>query len=237
MSEKIKLLVVAWTVGLWGGLVFCLLRLAGVIRISGYQKRKTIPPEAGLIVIYRHPSLREPAFLPFLFFPWFLFDSRFIPFSTPGKVSYYSKWWFWAFRPVCIPVDGENYKGVRQTLEQIKAKLDKGGILVLAPGGGREFKGKTFKRLSAGKIETVRATSGVNYSDLGKEAGGKIVRGFQSGIGWILDNTQAAVLPVWVETDGIRTKITIGKPTRPPNGLFRKEMVEFLENSLLSLKA
>jgi len=237
MSEKIKLLVVAWTLGLWGGLVVCLLRLAGLIRISGYNKREFILPRVGLIVIYRHPSLREPAFLPFLFFPWFLFNSRLIPFSTPGKVGYYSKWWFWALRPVCIPVDEESYKGVRQTLEQIKARLDKGGILVLAPGGGREFKGKTFKRLSAGKIETVRTTSRVNYSDLSKEAGGKIVRGFESGIGWILDNTQAVVLPVWVETEGVRTKMIIGKPTRPPNGLFRKEIVEFLEDSLLSLKA
>lgn len=153
MHEKIKLLVVAWTLGLWGGLIFCLLRLAGIIRISGYQKRKIIPPEAGLIVIYRHPSLREPAFLPFLFFPWFLFNSRFIPFSTPSKVNYYNKWWFWVFRPVSIPVNGKNYKGARHTLERIKAKLDQGGILILAPGGGREFKGTAFKRLIAGKIE------------------------------------------------------------------------------------
>jgi len=92
MREKNKLLTVAWTLGLWGGLVFCLLRLAGVIRILGYQKKKFIPPKGGLIVIYRHPSLREPAFLPFLFFPWFLFDSRFVPFSTPGKVDHYDKW-------------------------------------------------------------------------------------------------------------------------------------------------
>jgi|GEM_PF-5502879 len=32
---------------------------------------------------------------------------------------------------VCIPDDGENYKGVRQTLEQIKARLGKGGILAI----------------------------------------------------------------------------------------------------------
>jgi hypothetical protein len=236
MSENIKLIFITWTLGLCGGLVFSLLRLAGVIKILGYQKKNTIPPEAGLIVIYRHPSLREAAFLPFLFFPWFLFDFRLIPFSASGKINYYSKWWFRPFRSVCIPVDGENYRGLKQTLEQIKARLDKGGILVLAPGGGREFKGKTFKKLSAGIIETIRTTSGVNYSFLSKESNGKIIRGFQSGIGWILDNTRAVVLPVWVETNGIRTKITIGKPTRPPTGLFRKEIVEFLENSLLSLK-
>lgn len=105
---------------------------------------------------------------------------------------------------------------VRQTLEQMKAKLDEGGGLVLAPGGGREFKGTKFKRLKDGKVETVTLASGINYSDLAKEVSGKIVRGFQSGIGWILDNTQAVVLPVWIEADGIRTKITIGEQTRPP---------------------
>lgn len=237
MRERNKLLVVAWTLGLWGGLFFCLLRLAGVVKISGYQKRKIIPQEGRLVIIYRHPSLREPALLPFLLFPWFLFDSRLVPFSTPDKVDYYSKWWFWPFRPVCIPIERGNLKAARQILEQMKAKLDKGGVLVLAPGGGREFKGTTFKRLKDGKIETVRTAPGLNYSDLAKEAGGKIVRGFHSGVGWILDSTQAVVLPVWVETDGIRTKMTIGEPTRHPGGLSRKEIVEFLQNSLLNLKA
>ena len=202
----------------------------------GYQKTRFVPPEGGLIVIYRHPSLREPAFLPFLFFPWFLSNSRLVPFSTPAK-DYYGKWWFWIFRPVCIPIDGGNHKVVVQTLERMKAKLDSGGVLVIAPGGGREFKGKTFKRLKDGKTETVRITQGINYSDLAQEACGKIIRGFQSGIGWILDNTQATVLPVWVDKHRIRTKITIGEPTKPPNGLCRKEIVEFLENSLLSLRA
>ncbi len=123
-----------------------------------------------------------------------------------------------------------------QTLEQMKAKLDNGGVLVLAPGGGREFKGTTFKKLKDGKTETVRTTPRINYNDLAKEDGGKIIREFQSGIGWILDNTQATVLPVWVDNHGIRTEITIGEPTKHPNGLCRKEIVEFLENSLLKLK-
>lgn len=108
--------------------------------------------------------------------------------------------------------------------------------MVLAPGGGREFKGKTFKRLKDGKSETVRITPRINYSDLAKEDGGKIIREFQSGIGWILDNTQATVLPVWVDNHGIRTEITIGEPIKIQNGLCRKEIVEFLENSLLRLK-
>ena len=107
VREKDKLRAVVWTLGLWAGLVFCLLRLVGVIRILGYQKRRFVPPEGGLIVIYRHPSLQEPAFLPFLFFPWFLSNSRLVPFSTPAK-DYYSKWWFWILRPVCIPIDGGN---------------------------------------------------------------------------------------------------------------------------------
>lgn len=236
MREKDKLLAVVWTLGLWGGLVLYLLRLSGVIRVLGYEKRKFTPPESGLIVLYRHPSLREPAFLPFLFFPWFLSDSRWVPFSTPGKVAYYNKWWFCLFRPGCIPIDKGSRRAVMQTLEQMKAKLDNGGVLVLAAGGGREFKGTTFERLKDGKIETVRITPGISYSDLAEEAGGKIIREFQSGIGWILNNTQATVLPVWVDNHGIRTRITIGEPTKPRNGLCRKEIIEFLEDSLLRLK-
>ena len=123
------------------------------------------------------------------------------------------------------------------TLKRIKAILDKGGIVLVAPGGGREFKGRTFKTLGAGTIETVRVGPGVRYDDLSTTAGGKIVRRFRSGIGWLMDNTQAAVLPVWVENKGIRTKITIGEPTRSPEGLSRKKTLEFLENTLLELKA
>jgi len=76
----------------------------------------------------------------------------------------------------------------------------------------------------------------LSYSDLAREASGKIIRRFQSGIGWILDNTVAEVIPIWVDNSGMRTKIIIGESTSSPKGLSREEVIEFWENAILSLK-
>ena len=73
------------TVGLPGGITICFLIIFGRLKISGYSLRKLIPLFEGLIVFCRHPSLREPGLLPFLFWPFLLFIPKMVPYSTPDK--------------------------------------------------------------------------------------------------------------------------------------------------------
>ncbi len=236
MGDKVRIRAVVWTVGILGGLLLNLLRLPRIVKVTGYRKDKFIPSGKGLVVIYRHPSFREPALVPFLFFPWFLFDTRLVPFSTPSKPDQYDRWWLKAVRPVCIPVERGSHRMVDRTLQRMKARLDQKGVLLMAPAGGREFKGTAFKWVKAGKVEVTRLPPGQNYRDLLKESEGRVMRRFQTGIGWLLDNTKATVLPVWVETGRIRMHIIIGEQTRLPDGFSRKATVEALEDLLLALK-
>jgi len=245
LQERIKLLIVIWSAGLLGGLLLWLLRLTKRLKIQGYHQGKFKPNNKGLIVIYNHPSLWEPSFLPFLLFPSYLFSPRFAPFSTPDKINYYDKWWFFLFRAVCIPIERGNLKGEVRALNEMKKKLAAGRILILAPEGGRTFKGDEFKVARSKEIELVKDISGTDLSYY------QTLRRFKSGIGWLVYNTQANVLPVWAEGGESvipnrysfklpfprvwrQTKIKIGEPL-DLGELSKKEIVEFLEDSMLML--
>lgn len=245
MKEKIKLLIVAWSVGLLGGLLLWLLRITTRVKIQGYHCRKLNSKNKGLILIHNHPSLWEPALLPFLFFPVYLFSSRFAPLSTPDKTNYYDKWWFSLFRSVCIPIERGNLKGEARALSEMKKKLSQGGVLILAPEGGRTFKGDEYKVIRDGQIEVVKDLSEIDLKD------SKVVRRFKSGIGWLVFNTKATVLPVWTEGGEKvipnehafklpsprlwrHSQIKIGEPLNLEE-LSKKEITEFLEDTILKL--
>lgn len=245
MKEKIKLLIVAWSIGLLGGLLLWLLRITARLKVQGYHVRKLDPKNKGLILIHNHPSLWEPALLPFLFFPWYFFSSRFAPLSTPDKMNYYDKWWFSFFRAVCIPIERGNLKGEARALNEMKKKLSQGRVLILAPEGGRTFKGDEYKVIMDGQIEVVKDLSEIDLED------NKAVRRFKSGISWLVFNTKANVLPVWTEggerviSNGYsfklpfprlwrKTQIKIGEPL-DLEGLPKKEITELLEDTILKL--
>lgn len=247
MKSKIRLIVIAWTIGILGGLFLWLLRITTLVKIQGYNRRKFDPKGKGLILVHNHPSLWEPALFPFLFFPWYLFSFRFVPFSTPDKINYYDKWWFFLLREVCIPIERGNLKGEARALKGMKERLAKGRVLILAPEGGRTFKGEEFKVLKHGKTEVVKELSEVDLDD------GVALRRLKSGVGWLVFNTKAIVLPVW--TDGgekiipneatfklpfprfwRRSRINIGEPVDLEK-LSKQEITEFLEDSILKLGA
>lgn len=230
-----KLKLVAWTLGIAGGIIFNLLRIFGIVRLFYYDKHKITSHAGGLLVVYRHPSLREPAYLPFLFFPQYLFNSLAIPFSTPNKF-FYSKWWFTFFRPVCIVIDNSNHRTIMQTLEEIKLKLLQGHPVLIAPGGGREFKGEHFKFVSNEGIRCNSIKSTAELREIESISKGVYIRRFLSGLGWLLENTNARVLPVWVENKGLRTTIIMGDPVKLESNLPRKHKLELLEDILLGLK-
>lgn len=247
MKENIKLRGITWSIGLLGGLFFWLFRITTRVKVQGYERRKLEPRDKGLILIHNHPSLWEPALLPFLFFPWYLFSSRFVPFSTPDKKNYYDKWWFSFFRVVCIPIERGNLKKEVKALKRMQEKLAEGKILILAPEGGRTFKGEKFKVIREGKIEVVEGLPEIDLRD------GRAVRRFKPGIGWLVCNTKAKVLPVWTER-GERvipnefsfklpfprlwrqTRIKIGEPL-DLGRLPKEEITEFLEDAILKVAA
>jgi 1-acyl-sn-glycerol-3-phosphate acyltransferase len=247
LKKKIKLFTAVWSIGLLGGLFLWVLRITGRVEIKGYDRRNLDPKNRGLILIHNHPSLWEPVLLPFIFFPRYLVSYRFIPFSTPDKHNYYDKWWFYFFRTVCVPIERGSPKGEARALKQMQEMLLDGGILIIAPEGGRTFKGDKFKSITGEIIDTI------NEPALIRSNHSKKIRRFKSGIGHLVFNTKAEILPVWTEggdrviRNGLafklpfprlwrKTKILIGEPIVAED-FSKKEIPEILENSMLKIGA
>lgn len=247
MKEKIRLVAVSWTIGIIGMLLFWFYWLTTRLSLQGYSWKKLKPGKnKGLIIIHNHPSLWEPAVLPFMFSPLYLFSPRFVPFSTPDKKNYYDKWWFF-YRAVCIPVERGNLKEEARALMRMQKKLKEGGVIIMAPEGGRTYKGEEFKVIKNGKIEIVKDISDIDLTST------KAVRRFKAGIGRLVYNTEAEVIPLWTEggeevvqnkSNALysfprfwkRAKIKIGEPL-DLDGLSKKEVVGYLEDSLLKTGA
>ncbi|MBU2109745.1 1-acyl-sn-glycerol-3-phosphate acyltransferase [Patescibacteria group bacterium] len=176
--RRIKLFIAVWTIGLLGGIIFCILKFFKRIEVVGYERKKLIFPKKGLIVIYNHPSLYEPVLMPFLFFPWYLFNLRLVPFSVPDKRNFFDKWWFAPFRIFCIYIERENAKEILRSMRLMINKLNEGGIIIISPEGGRTFKGDT---------------------DGFRRKGNREIRKFKSGIEYLLKKSHANILPVWIE--------------------------------------
>lgn len=233
MKERNRLLVIRWTIGLLGGSIFLFLRATKRVKVQGWDWRKLDPKDRGLLLISNHLSLWEPALLPFLFFPWYLFSLRFVPFSVVDRVNYYDARWFWPLRSVCEPIERGNPREEIGAIDRMREILNQGKILILYPEGGRTFKGTEFKFLNSGKK----------------------IRKFPQGIRRLFLDTQPMVLPVWIEGgDKVisnklffprfphfplprlwrQTRIKIGESFRL-EGIPKKEIVVNLEDVLLKL--
>lgn len=233
MREKLKLLFLVWTVGLLGGLIFTALRMTGRIRISGFDKNSLKPGKGGLILSSNHPSLWEPAILPFLFFPRYLFSLRLIPISVADKSNYYNRILFSPFRFVCLPVERGNVREEIKAVDAMTQVLSRGGILILYPEGGRTFKGEKFKRSSSGKK----------------------IRYFPKGLRKLFLESGSPILPLWVEGGDRIVLNELAHPRFPHftfpriwkvmtirfggllevNGISRNEIIGILEDALLKL--
>jgi len=223
MKEKYKLWVFIWTIGLLAWLVFLILKITGRVKIRGYEKRKVRPGASGLILIANHPSLWEPAILPFLFFPRCLFSQKLLPISVVDKNDYYNKIWFSPFRMACLPVERGNAREELKAMDAMIEILNQGRILILYPEGGRTSKGEEFK-----------------FSCSGRK-----IRRFKKGLRRLFLNSHAVIWPVWTEGgDKVMPRFsfphiwaeTVIKPGEPFKPEARKsEILEVLEGVLLEL--
>lgn len=233
LIEKILLLFIVYTIGVFLGCLFCLLRLIETVRILHKER---IPHRQGnLLVICNHPSLLEVILIPLLFF-WDYILHPFIlcPISTPDKGNYLDKWyWKWWLRFCAIPIDRSNRNQRREAFFKMKKVLNDGGILILFPEGTRTCNGTKFLNSNKGnKISTLKG-----------------------GIGLLISETNSSVLPIWVKDAekvlpnspdrkklywtfpklGKQMTIKIGKPVGFRKGLDPEEIVQEVAAMLLGL--
>ena len=119
---------------------------------------------------------------------------------------------------------GEGEAGLR-----IKSALQEGRTVVFAPEGGRTWKGREFKAIDKdGMIVTFpRPEHGVDLS-------GPVIRRFRNGIkGVVAENV--TILPIWVQSRGWRTNITIGDPSSFPASFPERDIPTALEDIMLRL--
>ncbi len=183
MVQRIKLLLTLWTSGMVAGIVVCLLRLFGRVKVKDIGLYKIMhlwhlmKEKKGILLICNHPSMAETLVVPTLFFPFYLFFGRFIPISTPD-VHFYKSWWFALFRLVCIPISRGEEEASSSALKKMIKILKSGGIIVLFAEGTRTCNVPEEKLL---------------YSKDKKRKIGP----FKGGVGLLFKF--ASVVPIWAE--------------------------------------
>ena len=78
-------LAMAVLLGIPLAIPFWLLRLFGVIRISGYWRAVDYVRRGRVLIVANHPSLIETFLIPLVFWPWAMFRLRMFVWSLPDK--------------------------------------------------------------------------------------------------------------------------------------------------------
>ncbi|MBI1985020.1 MAG: 1-acyl-sn-glycerol-3-phosphate acyltransferase [Candidatus Wildermuthbacteria bacterium] len=207
-------------------------RFLGLLHIQGYSSEKFRTKNGeGLLVIHRHPSMRETLIIPVLFLSQCIFHFSRVPLITPDKRNIYGQIIRrMPLRVISIFIDRGNFMGQGRALLKIRKALAEGRSVVLAPEGGRTWKGKEFKTITAkGEILIFRPEGAVDLSK-------PVIRRFQEGVRKVVA-PNVAVLPIWVKSKGWRTTIKIGYPFGISKSVPACEIPELLEDSMLQLAA
>jgi 1-acyl-sn-glycerol-3-phosphate acyltransferase len=209
-----------YILGTVGGLLICLLEAARRIRFYGYYR---LPRwEGKLILASNHPGWLDIVLVPLLYFPWwfrellqrigevlvaplkilkrepvrrtFTEGFKHIPASTAD--AHNLRHFRWVLEGWNIFVNrgseggGERASALRKAVEI----LENNGRVVIFPGGGRDFKAQN---------------NGDGIYDV--ETGNLIIRRPKSGIGWIVNQTGATIVPIRIDgTD----KVLPNKPNK-----------------------
>lgn len=226
---SVQYLVFVWPFGIVLGILFCLWRFLGIIKIKGTENFPRA--ESKILLVSNHPSLLEPFALIAIFFPQYFFHPfKFGPWNMPDRNNFGGI--FRIFGPRLIVVDRGNRRAEVKAILQAVNVLNSGSPIIIFPEGGRTGSGGECERLTSLK--------------------GSKIRRFKNGVGLLALKTEALVQPVWVEgTDKIMPRakrglfsfprfwrqfsITLGRPIRFGSDLCSEEITEILEKVILEL--
>jgi 1-acyl-sn-glycerol-3-phosphate acyltransferase len=209
-----------YILGSVGGLLICLLEAARRIRFYGYYR---LPRwEGKLILASNHPGWLDIVLIPLLYFPWwftellqrigevllaplrllkrepvrqtFAEDFKHIPASTADGHNFRHFKWVLEGWNIFVNRGSDGTVERAGALRQAVEILENNGRVVIFPGGGRDFKARKNR-------------DGI-YDP---ETGNLIIRRPQAGIGWLVNQTGAAIVPIRIDgTD----KVLPNKPNK-----------------------
>lgn len=239
--EKILYLFLLYTIGVFFGCLFHMLRLIGTVRIL--HKERIPHGQGNMIIISNHPSLLEPILLPLLFFGDYIrHPFKLCPISIPDKENYMDKWYWWWLRFCAIPIDRKDKKKGMEALHKMKNALNAGRIIIPFAESSRTCWGKLFAESKKGKKIKISDERNQTMEGAG-------------GISWLIKQTNPLVLFMWIAgAENIlpnspdrkklyhtfprlwkKMTIKIGEPIRFSEELSREEIAKELTIHLLNL--
>jgi 1-acyl-sn-glycerol-3-phosphate acyltransferase len=218
-----------YILGTVGGLLICLLEATRRIRFYGYYR---LPRwEGKLILASNHPGWLDIILVPLLYFPWwfrellqrigevlvtplkilkkepvrrtFTEGFKYIPASTADEHNFRHFRWVLEGWNIFVNRGSDGTKERASALMKAVEILKNNGRVVIFPGGGRDFKARN---------------NGDGIYDTG--TGNLIIRRPRAGIGWIVKQTGATIVPIRIDgTD----KVLPNKPNEKLPSFLRFE--------------
>jgi 1-acyl-sn-glycerol-3-phosphate acyltransferase len=210
--------------------------------VTGMENLPTLAEKAnrGIIMVSNHQSLLEPIILIGLFGHWYIFNMKYAPWNI-AETGNFKRGLFRLVEGRIIFVDRKSEQSKKDGFSKAKSILKSGGIVIVFPEGGRTSSARPGECL----IE------GVDKNGNSSENRPKI-RHFSRGAALLAIQTQAMVIPVWVNgTDKVspnmkvaryrfprfwrRVTIAIGKPMSFPTDMSVEVATHELEKAVLDL--
>jgi 1-acyl-sn-glycerol-3-phosphate acyltransferase len=187
--EWLSVLLVVYIIGLllylfmWGLRILGRIKVTNPDRLPSFRRNPELF-EKGFIVVANHPSLIDPLLISILMgYLYLSHPFRFIPHNMAEEKNYRN--WFWRSwaKKAIIWIKRGSSSSMRNALRETKELLvERKGLLMIHPEGGRTEGGKTSPKMGWLKSKT-----------------GRKIRPLGNGIGWIAENTGAPVLLIWID--------------------------------------
>jgi 1-acyl-sn-glycerol-3-phosphate acyltransferase len=197
-----------YILGTLGGLLICLLEAARRIKFYGYYRLPLW--EGKLILASNHPGWLDVVLVPLLYFPWWFRELRQrigealvaplkilkrepvrhtftegfndIPASTADEYNFRHFRWVLEGWNIFVNRGSDGTVERANALRKAVEILENNGRIVIFPGGGRDFKAQN---------------NGDGIYDVG--TGNLIIRKPKAGIGWIVKQTGATIVPIRID--------------------------------------
>jgi 1-acyl-sn-glycerol-3-phosphate acyltransferase len=219
--------------GVFIGACLLILRIFKIWKVNGIENIPTLEEKGdrGLILVSNHPSLLEPIALVGLFAHWYIVRPKLGPWNI-AETSNFRRGFFRLMKPRLIFVDRNSISSEACAIRQAKTLLESGAVFIIFPEGGRTYRGAKNKFLTGNNNGKIRV--------------------FKGGAGFLAIQTQAIVLPVWVQgTDKVvpnietarysmmrfwrPVSIKIGKSIDFASSISVEEATRALEKAVLNL--